>query len=105
PVRRKEIKKPSGGTRMLGIPTVLGRFIQQLLLQAMTPIWEPLCSQHSYGFRPGRSAHDAVRAAQRYTWEAKDWVADLATIHTRLVGVLPTGRESTPDFPPGGMDT
>lgn len=77
PVRRKEIKKPSGGMRMLGIPTVLDRFIQQLLLQAMTPIWEPLFSEHSYGFRPGRSAHDAIRAAQRYTWEAKDWVVDL----------------------------
>jgi RNA-directed DNA polymerase len=77
PVRRKEIKKPTGGTRMLGIPTVLDRFIQQLLLQAMTPIWEPLFSQHSYGFRPGRSAQDAVRAAQGYTQEAKDWVVDL----------------------------
>ncbi len=77
PVRRKEIDKPSGGKRMLGIPTVLDRFIQQLMLQAMTPIWEPSFSQHSYGFRPGRSAHDAVRAAQRYTWEAKDWVVDL----------------------------
>jgi RNA-directed DNA polymerase len=77
PVRRKEIEKPNGGTRMLGIPTVLDRFIQQLLLQAMTPIWEPVFSQHSYGFRPGRSAHDAVRAAQGYTWEAKDWVVDL----------------------------
>lgn len=77
PVRRKEIKKPTGGTRMLGIPTVLDRFIQQLLLQTMTPIWEPEFSQHSYGFRPGRSAHDAVRAAQGYTQEAKDWVVDL----------------------------
>jgi RNA-directed DNA polymerase len=77
PVRRKEIKKPTGGTRMLGIPTVLDRFIQQLLLQAMTPIWEPAFSQHSYGFRPGRSPHDAVQAAQRYTWEARDWVVDL----------------------------
>jgi RNA-directed DNA polymerase len=77
PVRRKEIKKPNGGTRMLGIPTVLDRFIQQLLLQAMTPIWEPKFSQHSYGFRPGRSAHDAVRAAQGYAREGKDWVVDL----------------------------
>jgi RNA-directed DNA polymerase len=77
PVRRKEIKKLSGGTRMLGIPTVLDRFIQQLMLQAMTPIWEPLFSQHSYGFRPGRSAHDAVRAAQGYARKEKDWVVDL----------------------------
>ena len=77
PVRRKEIKKPSGGTRMLGIPTVLDRFIQQMLLQAMTPIWEPQFSEHSYGFRPGRSAHDAVRAAQEYARTGKDWVVDL----------------------------
>jgi group II intron reverse transcriptase/maturase len=77
PVRRKEIEKPGGGTRMLGIPTVMDRFIQQMLLQAMTPIWEPQFSQHSYGFRPGRSAQDAVRAAQGYARTGKDWVVDL----------------------------
>jgi retron-type reverse transcriptase len=66
PVRRKEIEKPGGGVRTLGIPTVLDRFIQQLLLQVMTPIREPLFSDHSYGFRPGRSAADAVRTAQEY---------------------------------------
>ena len=77
PVRRKEIEKPGGGIRMLGIPTVLDRFIQQMLLLAMTPIWEPQFSEHSYGFRPGRSAQDAVRAAQGYARGGKDWVVDL----------------------------
>lgn len=77
PVRRVEIEKPGGGMRMLGIPTVLDRFIQQLLLQVMTRIYEPKFSSSSWGFRPERSAHDAIRAAQGYVREGKDWVVDI----------------------------
>ena len=62
---------------MLGIPTVQDRFIQQLLLQVLTPVLDSQFSEHSYGFRPGRSAQDAVRAAQQYAQEGKDWVVDI----------------------------
>lgn len=77
PVREVEIPKPSGGSRKLGIPTVLDRFIQQLLLQVLGPIWEPRFSEQSYGFRPGRSAHDAVRQVRDYAVSGKTWVVDI----------------------------
>jgi retron-type reverse transcriptase len=62
---------------MLGIPTVQDRFIQQLLLQVLTPIFDPQFSESSYGFRPGRKAQDAVQGAQKYAREGKDWVVDI----------------------------
>ena len=77
PVRRVEIAKPDGGVRRLGIPTVVDRFIQQAVQQVITPQWEPVFSAHSYGFRPGRRAHDAVREAQGYIREGNSWVVDI----------------------------
>jgi len=77
PVKRVELPKPDGGTRLLGIPTVVDRWIQQMLLQVLQWILDPTFSEHSYGFRPGRSAHDAVSAARRYVQEGKDWVVDM----------------------------
>ena len=77
PVRRVEIEKPDGGTRQLGIPNVLDRFLQQAISQVLTPLFEPLFSDHSYGFRPGRSAHGAVRQAQTYVQEGYEWCVDI----------------------------
>jgi len=64
PTRRKDISKPGGGDRMLGIPTVLERFIGQAIMQILTPIFDPHFSEYSYGFRPGRSALQAITQAQ-----------------------------------------
>ena len=77
PVKRVEIPKPDGGVRKLGIPTVLDRFIQQAVMQVLQRKWDRTFSDHSYGFRPGRSAHQAVEQAQRYIAEGLRWVVDL----------------------------
>jgi RNA-directed DNA polymerase len=76
-VKRVEIPKPDGGIRKLGIPTVLDRFIQQAVMQVLQRRWDRTFSEHSYGFRPGRSAHQAVEQAQQYIAEGCRWVVDL----------------------------
>jgi len=77
PVKRVEIPKPGGGVRLLGIPTVMDRFLQQALLQVMNPIFDADFSRRSYGFRPGKRAHDAVKQAQHYIQEGFRWVVDM----------------------------
>ena len=96
PVRRHDIPKPGGGTRRLGIPTVLDRFIQQCLLQVLQPQFDPTFSEHSHGFRPGRSAHDAVRSAHRHIQSGLRWVADvdLAKFFDRVNHDVPMERLS-----------
>src|ERR1051325_4698080 len=77
PVKRVEIPKPDGGIRQLGIPTVLDRFIQQAVMQVLQGSWDQTFSAQSYGFRPGRSAHQAVSQAQQYIGDGYGWVVDL----------------------------
>jgi len=77
PVLRVEIDKPDGGKRKLGIPTVLDRFVQQAVQQVLQKQWDPTFSEHSYGFRPKRSAHKAVAKAQEYIVSGRRWVVDL----------------------------
>ena len=77
PVKRVEIPKPDGGVRQLGIPTVLDRMVQQAVMQVLQGRWDAEFSEHSHGFRPGRSAHQAVAKAQQYIAEGRRWVVDL----------------------------
>lgn len=97
PVKRVEIEKPDGGTRQLGIPTVIDRFVQQAVLQVLQKIWDPAFSESSYGFREQRSAHQAIAAAQSYLQEGYRWVVDIdlekffdQVHHDRLMARLAT---------------
>jgi len=95
PVKRVEIPKPDGGVRKLGIPTVLDRFVQQAVQQVLQKQWDPAFSEHSYGFRPGRSAKQAVAKAQQYIAEGHCWCVDFdlekffdRVNHDKLMGAV-----------------
>jgi len=97
PVRRKEIDKPDGGIRLLGIPTVLDRIIQQAIAQIVEQIWDPTFSEFSYGFRPGKSAHDAILQSKQYLLDGYTYVVDMdlskffdRVNHDRLMSRLAT---------------
>jgi RNA-directed DNA polymerase len=100
PVKRVNIPKPDGGIRKLGVSCVIDRLIQQGLLQALQKRWDPTFSEHSYGFRPGRSAHQAVAQAQRYIAEGYNYVVDidLEKFSTELIMTC-LWRESRHGYP------
>src|SRR5258708_32667585 len=95
PVRKVEIPKPQGGTRRLGIPTVLDRLLAQAIHQWLSPQYEPGFSENSYGFREGRNAHQAVEQAKKYLEEGKVWIVEMdldkffdRVNHDKLMGLL-----------------